>query len=196
LKCFGIYEDGDFPTVTGAGESEGAVSKEDMIAPLMNALSKYRDQVKNAASDDPKALFRISDELRDDILPYLGIRLEDKGKGSASIWKYEKPDILIKERDAKIAEKAKKEAEKQAKKEQELKKKSTSGKDWFRVMESDAYSKFNDETGLPTHDINGKELSEAIVNGLKKKQKKQEDVYQKWLKEQQTTTTQEEEKVE
>jgi cysteinyl-tRNA synthetase len=77
----------------------------------MNALSKYRDQVKNSASDDPKALFKISDELRDDILPYLGIRLEDKGK-AASIWKYEKPEILIKERDAKIAEKAKKEADK------------------------------------------------------------------------------------
>jgi len=68
----------------------------------MNALTKYRDQVKNSASDDPKALFKISDELRDDILPYLGIRLEDKGKNAPSIWKYEKPEILIKEREAKI----------------------------------------------------------------------------------------------
>lgn len=43
LKCFGIYEDGDYPIVTGAGEAEGAQSHEEMIAPLMNALSKYRD---------------------------------------------------------------------------------------------------------------------------------------------------------
>ena len=49
----------------------------------MNALTKYRDQVNNLAGSEnaAKDLFRISDELRDDILPYLGIRLEDKGKG-------------------------------------------------------------------------------------------------------------------
>jgi cysteinyl-tRNA synthetase len=168
LKCFGIYEDGDFPSVSGSGDAEGAQSHEELIAPLMNALSKYRDQVKNSANDDPKALFKISDELRDNILPYLGIRLEDKGK-AASIWKYEKPEILIKEIEAKEAEKAKKEADKQAKKNLDLKKKSTSGKDFFRVLEAAGYTKFDEETGLPTHDKNDKALSEAIVNGLKKK---------------------------
>jgi hypothetical protein len=46
----------------------------------MNILAKYRDQVR-INSNDAKVLCQISDELRDDILPYLGIRLEDKGKG-------------------------------------------------------------------------------------------------------------------
>jgi cysteinyl-tRNA synthetase len=193
LKCFGIYEDGDYPSVSGSGDNEGAQSQEELIAPLMNALSKYRDQVKNSANDDPKALFKISDELRDNILPYLGIRLEDKGK-AASIWKYEKPEILIKELEAKEAEKAKKEADKQAKKDLDFKKKSTSGKDFFKVLEADGYSKFDAETGLPTHDKNDKALSEAIVNGLKKKQNKQETVYQKWLKEQEAATGTEESK--
>ena len=76
MKCFGIYEEGDFPSIGGA---EG--SYEEMITPLMNALTKYRDQVKNLANSDGKELFKISDELRDDILPFLGIKLEDKGKG-------------------------------------------------------------------------------------------------------------------
>ncbi len=67
-----------------------------------------------------------------------------------------------------MAEKLKKEEEKKAKKDLEIKKKSTSGKDWFRVFESDKYSKFDEVTGLPTHDLNDKQLSEAIVNGLKK----------------------------
>ena len=62
----------------------------------------------------------------------------------------------------------KKEEEKRLRKELEIKKKSTSGKDWFRVMETDQYSKFDDVTGLPTHDAKGKELPEAKVNGLKK----------------------------
>lgn len=67
-----------------------------------------------------------------------------------------------------MAEKLKKEEEKKAKKDLEIKKKSTSGKDWFRVFESDKYSKFDEITGLPTHDLKDKQLSEAIVNGLKK----------------------------
>jgi hypothetical protein len=49
LKCFGIYEAGDFPSVTGtADESEGAGGKpfEEVIAPLMDALIKFRDDVK------------------------------------------------------------------------------------------------------------------------------------------------------
>ena len=74
LKCFGLYE-------TNKTQNEGGSEK--VLTELMNALTKYRDQVKNLAGTEnaAKDLFRISDELRDDILPFLGIRLEDKGKG-------------------------------------------------------------------------------------------------------------------
>jgi hypothetical protein len=47
----------------------------------MAALSKYRDNIKEKASEGPGSILKLSDELRDDILPYLGIRLEDRGKG-------------------------------------------------------------------------------------------------------------------
>ena len=167
MKCFGIYEDGDFPAVSGGAEG-GAASFEDTITPLMNALSKFRDDVKAAAGTDAKSLFKISDELRDDILPFIGIRLEDKGKGQPSLWKYEDKEILIKERENKIAEIEKKEREKAEKKALELKKKSTPGKEWFKTFETDKYSKFDEETGLPTHDTKDKPLSEAIVNKLRK----------------------------
>jgi cysteinyl-tRNA synthetase len=77
LKTFGVYEDDDMPAV-----SEGqSLNYEEVITPFMNALSKYRDQVKEKAGEGAKALFQLSDELRDDILPFLGIRLEDRGKG-------------------------------------------------------------------------------------------------------------------
>jgi len=36
LKCFGIYEEGDFP----------ATAMEETITPLMNVLLKFRDDVK------------------------------------------------------------------------------------------------------------------------------------------------------
>lgn len=44
----------------------------------------------------------LCDQLRDDILPHLGIRLEDRSKGVNAIWKYEDKDVLLKEREAKI----------------------------------------------------------------------------------------------
>ena len=91
----------------------------------MNVLSKFRDQVKERASEGPSILFKLCDELRDDILPHLGVRLEDRAKGQEAIWKYEDKDILLKEREAKIREKEKKEEEKRKRKEEELKKKST-----------------------------------------------------------------------
>lgn len=182
LKCFGIYEDGDFPAVIGT--DEGAVGYEETITPLMNVLLKFRDSVKSSAGADKKEIFQLCDELRDDVLPYLGIQLEDKGKDEPSIWKYEDKEVLIQKRESKLAEKAKKEEEKRLRKEMELKKKSTSGKDWFREFQSDKYNKFDEETGLPTHDNKDKPLSEAILNGLKKVQKKQQGVYEKWLKEQ------------
>lgn len=52
----------------------------------------------------------------------MGIRLEDRGKGVDSIWKYENKEVLLKEREQKIQEKLKKEEEKRQRQELELKK--------------------------------------------------------------------------
>lgn len=69
-------------------------------------MVKYRHDIKeNASTGGAKEMFKLSDELRDDILPYLGIRLEDRGNGQESIWMYEKAETLIKEREQKILDK-------------------------------------------------------------------------------------------
>jgi len=193
MKCFGIYEEGDFPAIaSGAAGAEAGASYEDVITPLMNVLCKFRDDVKKNAGTGGKELFKLSDQLRDDILPYLGIRLEDKGKDADSIWKYEDKEKLIKERENKLAAAAAKEEEKRLRKELETKKKSTPGKDWFRTFETAKYSKFDEETGLPTHDDKGKALPDAIKNKLKKTANSQENKYQKWLKEQEAAKQEEE----
>lgn len=194
LKCFGIYEEGDFPAIAGGAGAESGASYEDVITPLMNVLCKFRDDVKKNAGTGGKELFQLSDQLRDDVLPYLGIRLEDKGKDADSIWKYEDKEKLIKERENKLAAVAAKEEEKRLRKELDLKKKSTPGKEWFRTFETAKYSKFDDETGLPTHDDKGKALPDAIKNKLKKTANSQENKYQKWLKEQEAAKVKEEEK--
>ena len=54
----------------------------------MDALSQYRDKIKMAAKEGPKPTFDVADELRDDILPHLGIKLEDKKPGEPSTWKF------------------------------------------------------------------------------------------------------------
>ena len=74
-------------------------TKLEHITPYVDVLAKYRDDIRKNAkvrfpsisfnnSKDFKAVFKISDEVRDKILPPLGIRLEDKGS-KGSIWKYE-----------------------------------------------------------------------------------------------------------
>ena len=160
LSCFGIYEDSDFPNVSGEGQGQ--------LEAIMNAFCAYRDAVKNnaKAEDAAKILFRISDELRDDILPRLGVQIEDKGK-DASIWKFDDPAKLMKRREAALAEKAKKAQEAAERKALDEKKKSTPGKDWFRTFEAAKFSKF-DENGLPTHNAKGKELSKEERNKLQK----------------------------
>lgn len=84
LKCFGLYEEADFPSVSGGGEqsaSGNSQSYEEMITPVVNALVNYRTQVIQNAKGDGKELFALSDQLRDQILPLLGIQIEDKGAG-------------------------------------------------------------------------------------------------------------------
>lgn len=141
LKVFGIYEEDVVPAIETAGDAAG--SYEDTIAPLMNVFSKFRDQVKDKASlpeGAARELFKLCDELRDDILPHLGIRLEDRAKGQEAIWKYEDKEVLLKEREAKIHEKEKKEEEKRRRKEEEHKKKSTPASEWFKVFRAAEFS--------------------------------------------------------
>jgi cysteinyl-tRNA synthetase len=57
LKSMGVYESDDIPTDT----TEGAINKEETIAPLMNVLSKFRDDVKLNAKEGPGQMFKLSD---------------------------------------------------------------------------------------------------------------------------------------
>jgi len=103
LKAFGVYGEEDMPVVLGeGGEESSAVDVEAAITPLMNILTEFRDKMKANASEGPKTIFQLSDELRDDILPFLGIQLEDKKQGEPATWKFVNKDELLKEREAKI----------------------------------------------------------------------------------------------
>jgi cysteinyl-tRNA synthetase len=61
-------------------------SSEDTLAPYIDVISKFRDSIKQAASveKDLSSVLKLCDVLRDEVLPELGIKLEDRGKGNVN----------------------------------------------------------------------------------------------------------------
>ena len=77
------------------------VSLEETVTPYLDALSNYRVAVRRAArAGDVQGVLQATDDIRDEILPRLGVRLEDKGTGAevTSIWKLTDPAVLEAER--------------------------------------------------------------------------------------------------
>merc|ERR1719296_154485 len=72
----------------------------------------FRATVRDKARDkNIGGVLKECDAFRDDVLPPLGIRLEDK-TGGKSVWKLADPDELMKEREQRELEKKRKADEK------------------------------------------------------------------------------------
>merc|ERR1712130_1098287 len=112
------------------------------------------------------------DRLRDDVLPNLGVRLEDK-ESEATVIKLVDKAELLKEKEDKKAEAAAKAAALEAQKKIPPSQLFTS--------ETDKYSKF-DEKGMPTHNAEGEELPKAQLKKLQKIFQAQEKKYNDYLK--------------
>lgn len=84
----------------------GSESKEEVIGPYIDTITKFRDEIRIAAQEkDLKRVFDSCDKLREDTLPQLGVKLEDRFQ-LPTVWKlYEKNELL------KELEKEKKEKE-------------------------------------------------------------------------------------
>jgi len=167
--------------------AQQSVSKQAILAPVLDALANFRDQVRTAARDNtPSHVLGLCDELRDLVLPDLGVRLEDKPTGS--IWKLEDPHVLREDRNRKLAQ----EAEKQQQKEQAAKAKAAkaqakadaariSPKDLFTTGErATLFSQFDDQ-GIPTHDSAGEPLSKSQLKKFKKEWEKQKALHDEFL---------------
>ncbi|XP_062563405.1 cysteine--tRNA ligase, cytoplasmic [Armigeres subalbatus] len=168
------------------GGSAGNGDLEETVMPYLTTLSDFRTAVREQARTlKATDILQLCDRIRDDILPNLGVRLEDR-EGNASALKLVDREVLLKEREAKRAEEARKVAEKERKKAEaaaaQLAKdaqRKINPVDMFRG-EADKYSAF-DERGLPTHDAEGKEISKGQQKKLQKLQQQQEKRYQEYL---------------
>ncbi|XP_012269862.2 cysteine--tRNA ligase, cytoplasmic [Athalia rosae] len=169
-----------------SSDSSECKNMEEKVMPYLEILADFRKNVRSYARTlKATDILLECDRLRDDVLPNVGVRLEDH-EGECSIVKLVDKETLLKERKAKRLLEAEKAAEKEKKKteaaalqsEKDAKKK-IAPSELFR-LEKDKYSQFDDK-GLPTHDIHGKEISKGQLKKLHKLQQAQEKKYNEYM---------------
>jgi len=182
LRTFGVMGEGDFGFVTA---DEGGDSEK--VTKVVDVLSRFRDMVRDLAKDGGKVkeLMEECDRLRDDVLPELGIRLEDVSGGPA-VWKLDDPATLIKQRDQKRAQakaaklsKVQNQINARQKNLDKWTSASVSAKDTF-AAQTDKYSQF-DAAGKPTHDKAGKALAKKANKVVTKTWTKLEKAHAEYL---------------
>ncbi|KAH8277702.1 hypothetical protein KR018_003747 [Drosophila ironensis] len=175
-----------FPMGGGSGAQSAGADLETTVLPYVQSMAKFRNLVREQAKA-LKALdiLKLCDDLRDNVLPNLGVRLEDKDGGQYAV-KLVDRDSLLREREAKLAAEAEKAAEKERKKQAAAEaaaakeaQRRVNPKEMF-LGETEKYSAF-DENGLPSLDKEGKEISKGQIKKLQKLQQQQEQRYKEYL---------------
>jgi len=194
FDVLGLINRGDellgFPSAAAAagGDGEG-VDLETLVLPYLSCMADFRDSVRRSAREiRAGAILDECDRLRDDVLPNLGVRLEDK-ENEATIIKLVDRAELLKEREEKKLAEERKRAEKEAKK-AEAAKKAAALEAQRRIppgelftSETDKYSQF-DAAGMPTLTKDGQEIPKAQLKKLQKLYQAQEKRYNEYIKSQ------------
>ncbi|CAH1394990.1 unnamed protein product [Nezara viridula] len=176
FKIFGVIAENE-QIGFGVSETFNFTNVEEKLMPYLRVFGEFRDDVRRKAKEiNNKDILEFCDILRDTKLPELGVRLEDR-EGKPSAIKLVDKETLLKEKQEKEHQKQLKEESK--KKQQALQAEKDAQrrihpKEMFLKM-VDKFSAFDSE-GLPTHDIDGKEISKGQ---LKKLQKLQQAQYKK-----------------
>lgn len=185
-----------FGLIGGTGEigfdsSVGGSSREEILGPVLNALMDFRSVVREKArANDINAVLTECDAFRDDALPELGIRLEDK-TGGKSVWKLADPEELLKEKEQKTMEARRKEEEKAAAAAEKAKKdalNSLSPSEYMAQLTLDdgttpKYTQF-DENGVPTHSSDKEPLNKNQIKKALKEFQAQQKKYEKYVQQQ------------
>ncbi|XP_062326673.1 cysteine--tRNA ligase, cytoplasmic isoform X1 [Osmerus eperlanus] len=185
LRTFGAIE-GTESIGFAVGRKGQSVDLESTVMPYLEVLSHFREGVRKIAREQKVSeVLRLCDAVRDETLPELGVRLEDH-EGLPTVVKLVDREMLLKEKEDKKRmeeEKKSKKAEAARKKQEQEATKLAKMKippcDLFR-SETDKYSSF-DDAGLPTHDIEGQEISKGQAKKLRKLQEAQEKLYNEFL---------------
>eukprot|EP00903_Cladosiphon_okamuranus_P021396 g19666.t1 len=177
--ALGFSQGGDGAGGEGGGEDS---SREAVLGPALDVLSQFRDRVRACGrAGDGKGVLAACDHVRDELLPPVGVRLEDKG--DQVVWKLEDPAVLARERQQREQEQLRrKEAKEEAKRktaEREARAKIPAN-EYFRRLKGedgkDLYTQF-DDNGVPTHNAAGEEIAAKSKKKLKKDWEAQNKLY-------------------
>ncbi|CAI4232008.1 unnamed protein product [Auanema sp. JU1783] len=183
FEVFGIINtsrDIGFPIEGASGETG---SHEGMIMPYLVTLSDFRENVRLIAKKEKiTEILEECDRLRDEILPELGVRLEDRA--GQTVVKLADRETLRKEQEQKKAleeqkklEKEKKAAEREAKEAAKAAAKKVNPNDMFKTAEDQEKYSAWDEKGIPTHVKDGEEISKKLRKKLEKLHEQQCKVF-------------------
>ncbi|KAK9503324.1 hypothetical protein O3M35_011923 [Rhynocoris fuscipes] len=181
MRIFGAIQDTEiigFPVIN----SENAQDTESIVMPFLRILGDFRDDVRGEARKlKAQSILTLCDSIRDDILPNVGVRLEDR-EGKKCAVKLVDRKILMEEREARKrleAEKAEQKAKALAVQAEKEAQKKIPASEMFLSM-TDKYSAF-DSQGIPTHDAQGKEISKGQLKKLQKLYQAQQKKYEEYL---------------
>eukprot|EP01012_Entosiphon_sulcatum_P006014 TRINITY_DN12801_c0_g1_i1.p2 TRINITY_DN12801_c0_g1~~TRINITY_DN12801_c0_g1_i1.p2 ORF type:complete len:756 (-),score=189.59 TRINITY_DN12801_c0_g1_i1:168-2435(-) len=177
LRIFGVVEGNSeigFPT-----SAEGA-DPEKLLQPYLDALVDFREAVRDVGRRGNPELVAQCDKLRDDVLPELGVRLEDPAVGKA-VWKLDDPATLKREVEEKRERLREKERGKIRNELEKLTKASLPPQQLFRIGEhAGKYAEY-DEQGIPTKTANGEDVNKKTRTYLEKEFGKQLKIHEDFL---------------
>lgn len=175
LKSYSLICDEFSPKITKLNKENADVDNmnisQDMIQRyngLLKVLNEFFDEISKMDSDklnkNSKFIVNLTDNLRDNILPKYGIKIDDQQLGDQfSFWKLH-CDISELEKEAmwKEIESIEKRYSYLDKTVNDWEKKQLTPLEFLKTLTADdgspMYTKFDQESGMPTHDANGKEL--------------------------------------
>jgi cysteinyl-tRNA synthetase len=165
---------------------------EENITPLLDAFAQFRDDIRTISRDAlnnkeltkdalAQLVLQKCDQVRDDVLPQLGVRLEDRPDIGKTVWKLEDVKTLMLERQRKIDEEQRnvqtkfKQLEENLRKAREAYEKTL--QDPAHMFKNlDLYSEW-DENGIPTKLKDGTELTKSNRKKLEKEHSKQVAIF-------------------
>lgn len=215
FKIFGVIADHvhteigfENQAAVGGNANSAEASDQPTCLDILDVLSEYRENVRShSRNKDITAVLKASDDLRDNILPEIGVRLEDTDKGARV--KIVGKIQALKEKEAKLKELAEKEEKKRQKAEAARKlaeeknlKNSIPEYDMFKLEQhlktlnlTKFVGKFTQfgEDGKPTHEKcekseefpdGEKPISKSTLKNVEKAYKNQVKNHAAWRKEQ------------
>jgi len=187
LRMFGAAQGNDDIGFGSDGADGG--SKEEIVAPFVDAFVDFRAKIRSAAKgkSNPVEFLKQCDDIRDDTLANLGIRVEDGAK--ASVWKMDDPETIRKEVEEKkqkaaeaVAKKQKAKIDKLQKDLENAEKASMATSEIFKTgIHAEKWGSY-DDAGKPLTTKEGESLSKSQQKSIGKEIKKQETARNKLLK--------------